>query len=627
VVGWIFDEAQDASKLLDMACRRLVTGEACRWAWLVGDPFQTVHSWAGARSEYFMSWPVEKQKIMPKSYRCGKGILEFGEACLRRMHNGYWDRGIAPADHDGRVTESDSIEDELADLDPSVDTLVIARTNWRVNRLAAMLDEAGIPFRRVKARGGAYKRDVGMTGLWKLQHDQIVDRDEWTAAIDLLPARTVDGRTWLVRGAKTKWAKEWSARFDKLFASDLEQLGATEHLRQAIASGKWAALCDGGQKWVTNVTRHGLDVTCKPRVRVGTIHCSPPDEPVLTVDGYVPIGDLDPTVHRLCSASDTGGLLVTWGGRGTRSRSTAGYGFVRACRRYSGDLVTISTDRSRTRVTPCHRVVVRWADSFFDKWLVYLMRSGDWWRVGVSTTASRPYKPGGIGGRLATEQGDGCWVLGIYETEREARFAEATIQAKYGIPGLCFRRCQGKADDSQRTEDLQRVHSECAPYISKRVREMLADFGLLEDSPLRRRDRSAVFGKVFETVAANVIPGYMEIPVVPEQFTFASPRTPPDWLAASVSREHYEGDVHSLEVLPHHYYVSGNAVVHNSVKGQEASKVVLLSSVGKRVREGEDAHEERHDEERRIEYVACTRAKHELVVAHDPREPYRMELF
>jgi cytochrome c oxidase assembly protein subunit 15 len=36
VVGWIFDEAQDASRLLDMACQRLLTGDACKWAWAVG---------------------------------------------------------------------------------------------------------------------------------------------------------------------------------------------------------------------------------------------------------------------------------------------------------------------------------------------------------------------------------------------------------------------------------------------------------------------------------------------------------------------------------------------------------------------------------------------------------------
>lgn len=272
VVGWIFDEAQDASRLLDLACRRLVTGDSCRWAWLVGDPFQCIYGWSGSDAGFFQSWPVVKQKIMPKSYRCGRGILEFGEDCLRRMHRGYWDRGIAPADHVGEVVESDSIEDEISRLDPAVDTLVIARTNYQVRRLSAMLHGAGLPFRRVKAKQGALHRDVGLTGLWKLQHDEIVDREEWTQAIDLLPSRTADGRTWLTRGSKSRWAKDLSMRYDKLFLSDLEALGATDHLRQAIVSGSWAGLCDGGQDWVKSVQRSGLEITCNPRIRVGTIH-------------------------------------------------------------------------------------------------------------------------------------------------------------------------------------------------------------------------------------------------------------------------------------------------------------------------------------------------------------------
>jgi ATP-dependent exoDNAse (exonuclease V) beta subunit len=52
----------------------------------------------------------------------------------------------------------------------------------------------------------------------------------------------------------------------------------------------------------------------------------------------------------------------------------------------------------------------------------------------------------------------------------------------------------------------------------------------------------------------------------------------------------------------------------------------VLSSIGRRIRESEENSQERHDEERRIEYVAVTRAKHKLIVAHDPREKYRMEM-
>lgn len=272
VVGWVFDEAQDASRLLDLACRRLVTGDACRWAWLVGDPFQVLYSWAGASSEYFMGWEVVRQQIMPKSYRCAAPILALGERCLQRLGGDYWDRGIAPADHDGVVSESDNFEDDLADIDPRQETLVIARTNRNVGKIAAILDDCGVPFRRVKAKQGAYNRDMGMAGLWKLQHGQMCTRDEWTHAIEILPSKTTDGRSWLVRGSKSKWKQGLADNFDVLWPEDLPSVGATEHLAGAIASGEWSGLADGGTKWAAAARRYGLDAVASPKVRIGTIH-------------------------------------------------------------------------------------------------------------------------------------------------------------------------------------------------------------------------------------------------------------------------------------------------------------------------------------------------------------------
>jgi len=271
VVGWIFDEAQDASKLLDMACRRLVTGDSCKWAWLVGDPFQAIHSWAGADARHFLSWGTQDRSIMPRSYRCAPPIMALGERCLQRLPE-YWDRGIAPADHDGRVEESENYEDDLADIDPREETLVIARTNRHVKNIAAILDDIGIPFRRTKSRGETLNRDLGMAGLWKLQHGQGASAEEWTQAIDLLPSKTLDGRTWLTRGSKTAWNKGLREQFDYIFPEDVERLGATNHLQDAIKSGSWGGLCDGGTKWVNAAKRWGIEVVEKPQVKIGTIH-------------------------------------------------------------------------------------------------------------------------------------------------------------------------------------------------------------------------------------------------------------------------------------------------------------------------------------------------------------------
>jgi len=273
VVGWIFDEAQDASRLLDMACRRLVTGESCRWAWLVGDPYQVLYSWAGASSEYFMGWDVGRnQRVMPKSYRCAAPILALGERCLQRLGADYWDRGIAPADHDGEVIESDNFEDDLADISPADETLVIARTNRQVGKIAAILDDVGVPFRRVKAKQGSYNRDLGMAGLWKLQHGLAATKEEWGHAIEILPSKTTDGRTWLVRGSKSKWTQGLSDRYDLLFPEHLPEVGATDHLRGAISSGEWSGLADGGTKWYAAAKRYGFEAVASPKVRIGTIH-------------------------------------------------------------------------------------------------------------------------------------------------------------------------------------------------------------------------------------------------------------------------------------------------------------------------------------------------------------------
>jgi hypothetical protein len=232
-----------------------------------------IYGWSGADSRNFMSWDVQKQSIMPKSYRCAPHIMQLGERCLQRLPD-YWDRGIAPADHDGEVVESENFEDDLSDLRPDEDTLVIARTNRDVSRIKNILEDVGVPYRYVKSKNGAHNRDKAMGGLWNLQHGNGISGEEWGQILEALPSKTTDGREWLVRGSKAHWKKGLAEQFDRVYPEDLGNLGATEHLRDAIASGAWSGLPDGGTKWVRAAKQWGVEAVSEPKIRIGTIHAS-----------------------------------------------------------------------------------------------------------------------------------------------------------------------------------------------------------------------------------------------------------------------------------------------------------------------------------------------------------------
>lgn len=623
VGAWLFDEQQDASPLLDAACKRLVTAPSVKWCYVVGDPFQAVYGFGGSSAECFLGWPVEKERTMPKSYRCPEAILKLGEQCLRRMKRGYFDRKIAAADHEGTVSEASDIDELVSCVVPTDDWLLIARTNYQASRLHAALHASGKPCRWVKSQDGVSARGEGLKALYMLEQDKPVTGKQWGRAIELLPVKDKDRRDMLVRGTKTRWARENADEWDVLFAADLPEVGATPPLIESIRSGSWCGLVDGGTQWRRQAATHGAELASDPKIRVGTIHCSPPDEPVFTTDGYVPIGELDPKKHFLC-AFDRKSVRFIWGRRGvgTGSYVGTGYAFTKCWRPYEGTLLTIATDRSRTRVTPEHRVTVRYADSFFNKHIVYLMRRRQCWRIGIATSAyRRPYVSGGLNGRLATEDADAGWILSVHESREEAMFQEAVVQARYGISGMRFRATGTSSTlDSRR---LMNAHELAAPFVASRVAALMADYGLVFDMPLYRRDGKVRSDRSFDTAAGNILSAYMEMATVRDSFTSRrcardSDDATPIWLPCKKTCEHYSGPVFSIDVAPHHHYISGGAAVHNSVKGMEADNVAVLTTTGQLVEQGmEDPAQ--HDEEHRIAYVAVTRARRNLFVINEGR--------
>lgn len=363
-----------------------------------------------------------------------------------------------------------------------------------------------------------------------------------------------------------------------------------------------------------------------PGVYVGTVHCSPADEPVLTTSGWVPIGDLDPETHRLASYTPHCNQLF-WGRKKGNHEGPDGYGFQKARNFFKGTLLTLTTERSKTRVTPDHKIRVKWAESFHNKYVVYLMRRGDWWRVGHCKSCPRPYKAGDLGSRLATEKADGGWILKVCETKEEAIIEEVRIQGIFGIPGTTFEATKARAISSSQ---LHAVHEGMKHVVAPRAKDLLAEFGLSPEYPLYHGgpDRESDKRESFTIQARNCLSGYMLLPVVSEAFIQPSGTretwTKPEWHRVSVTTEPFEGDVFSLVVWPHHFYVSGGAIVHNSVKGAQWKTTFVQMPKGKfpimfKPKPGDpppdpEKEKERIEDERRLAYVALTRAAKSLRV-------------
>ena len=306
--------------------------------------------------------------------------------------------------------------------------------------------------------------------------------------------------------------------------------------------------------------------------------CSPPDEPVLTDRGWVQISDLDPMKHRLAGFHAHTNAL-SWGGRWSddllshtrsgvmRPTERRGFNFSVGKRPYSGEMITLTTSQSRTRVTPNHRMKARYAKEFYEKWAVYLMRRGKQWRVGMSHTGHFPFLGAGIGGRLTREGADAAWILSIHRTRSSAILTEAGIHARYGITGLTFVVHPNNKKQVLTQYELDAHHAALEDISGARAQALLSAFGLEAEFPLFVRDgmRRRRTGVAFDTVAANLMTGYMEIPVIPDIFeSTRCERIAPEWHTVHVSREKYQGDVYSLDVPGPEYYVSGRAVVHNS---------------------------------------------------------------
>lgn len=268
--AWLVDEAQDNSRLMDRCIRRIIA--PARWAYLVGDPFQAIYGFSGSDPSLFQQGTFVRREVLGQSFRCPPPIMDLGERCLTHCSD-YWDRGIAPASHDGVVKYGDL--SDIHNVDESHGTtLLLARTNYVTRRFHAILRDSCVPYASTdgKTPWTATVRNAGLKALYRIQKGHTCFEDDWASILRLddLPVKL--GKTeLLVRGTKAAWRKR-TIGSEVATLETLDKWGATETLKDKIATGAWLEIIPFAREYVTAIERHGMDTVDNPRITISTIH-------------------------------------------------------------------------------------------------------------------------------------------------------------------------------------------------------------------------------------------------------------------------------------------------------------------------------------------------------------------
>ena len=285
--------------------------------------------------------------------------------------------------------------------------------------------------------------------------------------------------------------------------------------------------------------------------------CSPPDELVLTNKGYVPISKLDSEIHSLAQFS-SGKIL-----RFNRKNGAPGHKFEVGSRQYEGDLVIITTPNGVTRVTPNHKLTVRWQEEIANKYAVYIMKKigedgENKYRIGIAKVSrtKAKQKTSGVIHRMLKEGADEAWIVDIFDTKKEACFFEQKWAYQYNIPDLTF---------AVKNHILEQYEHDALwnefKNTKKGAASLLSDCGRDINYPLYTKGKNPKGGRGEFTVAACNLFEQMCIPTDPGAGQKA------EWHNIKLDREYYEGLVYSLEVPPYNHYISNGNITQNSLWG------------------------------------------------------------
>lgn len=277
--------------------------------------------------------------------------------------------------------------------------------------------------------------------------------------------------------------------------------------------------------------------------------CQPVGSKVLTKEGYKNIEDI--------TSSDS---LITFAQEdycyyGKRNRE---YHPEAAKSLFVGDLVTVKTpDGTVNKFTPNHRMIVRWLNRDTRLYCVYLMKKGDWFRIGQCKLFNTNNQIHLIT-RMNIEKAEASWILKVCNTKEEALVWEQIYSSNYGIPQLSWGEWYTNAMQQTVYSNLNNLYDNAERLLSDVRRDI--NYPMFNHEKAQAKSGGTC---VSLCEAVNLVPEIMAVPVY-QGTSHADKATL--WHTFECGRELYAGFVYSMNVPKYHTYITdGGLTVHNSI--------------------------------------------------------------
>lgn len=259
-----------------------------------------------------------------------------------------------------------------------------------------------------------------------------------------------------------------------------------------------------------------------------------------------------------------------------------GYKVRTANRHYVGKIYSVSAGGKTTRVTDNHQFSVKYSPESKKKYCTYLMRRGNWWRVGMTRT----YDARGFGlkSRFKMENAEEAWLIEVFDKASDAQLGEQYLSTVYGIPYTHWEVERGiKSESNQRTvAQIMAFYNRLdLDLMEKNANRLLDDFGRSRRYPLITRENLSMPCSKAVTVlvnACNLIPDLMVVPVPYEKWV--GDRTLEYLPIESVTMDPFDGTVYSLAVDKYEHYIADGIITHNCLYGEKPLPYPETAEVG-----------------------------------------------